>query len=357
MIPHLRLQSQQLADPVFDSPRELVSWMGAVQAQDYRMAKWALHLRLRAAPAGAVDEALRSGEIVRTHIMRPTWHFVAGEDIRWMLMLSGKRVRLANESFGRRFGISEAQYCRCNDLIGDMLRGGKSVTCREIGSSLEKAGIPDASQLVRRFLLRAESDGIICSGPDRDRQPTFALFDERVPRGKELSRDEALATLATRYFRSHTPATLQDFVWWSGLSLSEARRAMGSIHADLETGRFGGSELLVHRYWCGSRDPRTGGRAAGEVLHLLPPYDEYLISYKERGEVLSERYRSKAFNRWGIFYPVILHNGHIVGNWKPATGKRKGICETSFFDPKYYFDPVLLDHAVKRYGEFTGKRG
>ena len=132
---------------------------------------------------------------------------------------------------------------------------------------------------------------------------------------------------------------------------------MGSIHADLETGRFGGSELLVHRYWCGSRDPRTGGRAAGEVLHLLPPYDEYLISYKERGEVLSERYRSKAFNRWGIFYPVILHNGHIVGNWKPATGKRKGICETSFFDPKYYFDPVLLDHAVKRYGEFTGKRG
>ena len=116
------------------------------------MAKWALHLRLRAAPAGAVDEALRSGEIVRTHIMRPTWHFVAGEDIRWMLMLSGKRVRLANESFGRRFGISEAQYCRCNDLIGDMLRGGKSMTCREIGSSLEKAGIPDASQLVRRFL-------------------------------------------------------------------------------------------------------------------------------------------------------------------------------------------------------------
>ena len=115
------------------------------------------------------------------------------------------------------------------------------MTCREIGSSLEKAGIPDASQLVRRFLLRAESDGIICSGPDRDRQPTFALFDERVPRGKELSRDEALATLATRYFRSHTPATLQDFVWWSGLSLSEARRAMGSIHADLETGRFGGS--------------------------------------------------------------------------------------------------------------------
>ena len=103
MIPHLRLQSQQLADPVFDSPRELVSWMGAVQAQDYRMAKWALHLRLRAAPAGAVDEALRSGEIVRTHIMRPTWHFVAGEDIRWMLMLSGKRVRLANESFGRRY--------------------------------------------------------------------------------------------------------------------------------------------------------------------------------------------------------------------------------------------------------------
>lgn len=123
------------------------------------------------------------GEIVRTHIMRPTWHFVAGEDIRWMLMLSGKRVRLANESFGRRFGISEAQYCRCNDLIGDMLRGGKSMTCREIGSSLEKAGIPDASQLVRLFLLRAESDGIICSGPDRDRQPTFALFDERVPPG------------------------------------------------------------------------------------------------------------------------------------------------------------------------------
>lgn len=145
------------------------------------------------------------------------------------------------------------------------------MTCREIGSSLEEAGIPDASQLVRRFLLRAESDGIICSGPDRDRQPTFALFDERVPRGKELSRDEALATLATRYFRSHTPATLQDFVWWSGLSLSEARRAVGSIHGrsgdrQVRRKRTFGAPLLVR-----IEGPRTGGRAAGEVRICCRP--------------------------------------------------------------------------------------
>lgn len=273
-----------------------------------------------------------------------------------MLMLSGKRVRLANESFGRRFGISEAQYCRCNDLIGDMLRGGKSMTCREIGSSLEEAGIPDASQLVRRFLLRAESDGIICSGPDRDRQPTFACSTNGFPGVKNFP--------GTRHWQRSRHAisavTLPPpcRISFGGRACRFPKPA-GRWVRSMPIWRPAGSAEA--NFWCTVtvriEGSRTGGRAAGEVLHLLPPYDEYLISYKERGEVLSERHRSKAFNRWGIFYPVILHNGHIVGNWKPATGKRKGICETSFFDPKYYFDPVLLDHAVKRYGEFTGKRG
>ena len=158
MIPHLRLQSQQLADPVFDSPRELVSWMGAVQAQDYRMAKWALHLRLRAAPAGAVDEALRSGEIVRTHIMRPTWHFVAGEDIRWMLKLSSQRIIAACNSFAKGNGVDipESTYTKANDLFEKVLEGNNHLTKQELEDEIVKAGImPDSPKLGYLF-TRAE---------------------------------------------------------------------------------------------------------------------------------------------------------------------------------------------------------
>lgn len=239
----VRLSAQQLSDPRFDDPRALVRWMGAVQAQDYKAVRWAVGIRLRTASLRAVNRALERGEILRTHVMRPTWHLVAAEDIRWMLRLSARRIRSANSSLARSrgLGIDDGMYSRSNRLIEKMLRGNLCLTKRQIADRFQAAGIAADTHFMTRYLMRAEADGIVCSGPDRAGQFTYALLEERVAPVPELTRDESLGRLARAYFRSHSPATASDFAWWSGLSASDVRAAIGSIRDELETLRLGGS--------------------------------------------------------------------------------------------------------------------
>lgn len=337
---NIRLLSHQLIKPAFKTPKELVSWMGAIQAQKYNMAKWAIGVRLKSPKLQIIEEALRKGEIVRTHIMRPTWHFVAAEDIRWMLKLTGQRIKAANESFGRSMGVDDKLYPHCNDLIAKMLEGNKSLTREEVSTEFEKAGITVDAGQVRRFLTRAEADAIICSGPDKGRQPTYALLDERIPPTKDLTKEEALATLAHRYFQSHSPATMNDFVWWSGLSVSEARQAVSLIETEL----IKEQDFFVHESY-------NDKKVSKEILHLLPSFDEYLISYKDRTAVLHPDHHHKAFNSWGIFYPVILYNGKIIGNWKK--GKKEIDC--TFFEQTECIRQELLEDAQNRFQSFLGK--
>lgn len=223
-IPEIRLQNQQLSTPLFGHPKELVSWMGAMQAQDYTMVKWAVGMRLKSPGIQAVEKALHQGEILRTHIMRPTWHLVAAEDIRWMLKLSAQRIKSANDSYAKGHGleITEQQYDRSHTVLGNILSGKRSLTKQEIAEHFERSGLLADNYHMTRFMSRAEVEGIVCSGECRGRQHTYALLDERVPPTPELTKEEALARLATAYFRSHAPATLQDFSWWSGLPLTEA---------------------------------------------------------------------------------------------------------------------------------------
>ena len=210
-IPNIRLLNQQLLSPLFSQPKELVSWMGAMQAQDYTMSKWAVGLRLKSATIAQVNEALAKGEIVRTHIMRPTWHYVAGKDLRWMLQLTSSRLKKVIDSWVKASGldISENQYTQCNDLIGKMLSGGNCLTREEIEMELGHAGVPVTGDRVRRYVLRAEMEGIVCSGADKNGKPGYALLDEQVAPASSLPREEALARLAVNYFRSHSPATLK----------------------------------------------------------------------------------------------------------------------------------------------------
>lgn len=346
MVTGIRLAGHQLAEPQFDSPADLVGWMGAVQAQDYAMAKWAVGVRLKGAMLSRINEALASGEIVRTHVMRPTWHFVAGKDLRWMQKLTGPRVKKAIDSWVKSGGleVSEKQYTVCNDLLGKILSGGRCLTREEIEMEMEQAGVPIADERVRRYILRAEVEGIVCSGADKDGKPTYALLDEQVAPVSELVKEEALARLADAYFRSHSPATLNDFVWWSGLTVREAREAVGLISEQLVTERFETGEFLVH----------VSCRQAGNdaVVHLLPAYDEYLISYKERTTVMAAEHCPKAFNNWGIFYPVVLSQGRIVGNWKKTVRKSEVALSVSVFDSSGVIPEDALQNAEKRYRNF-----
>lgn len=347
MLKSVRVFSHQLVCPAFDHPRDLVAWMGAVQAQDYTMAKWAIGLRLKTATCSMIDEALGKGEIVRTHVMRPTWHLVAGEDVRWMLKLSGQRIRMAMASWVKGSGleIPESLYMKCNALIEKILAGNKSLTRQEIGEALVKAGVAMEHRSINYLMSRAEIDGIVCSGADKGGKSTYALLEEHVAPVRELCREESLAKLAVNYFRSHSPASLNDFVWWSGLSVTEAKQAIGLIGGQMIAEVFDGQQLWMHESCC------QRGKAA-EVVHFLPSFDEYLISYKERTTVMELQHHPKAFNRWGIFYPVVLHNGQIVGNWNKSVKKGVMTMGTSFFEPDGHPDEQLLRLAEDRYKAF-----
>lgn len=341
----IRLRSQQLAAPGFSEPEQLVSWMGAVQAQEWRMARWAVGMRMASGALGDVARAFDRGAILRTHILRPTWHYVAAEDIRWMLALSGPRVRSANESLGRAMDIPAKLYLRVNDLLVRILEGGRSLTKQAIREELGRFGIDAPGRCLTRFLIRAEADGIVCSGPLQRNSQTYALLDDRVPAGPVLPREEALALLARKYFRSHAPATPEDFAWWSGLPLTEARRAMELLGAELCPEDFPGGRMTVHVSW-------KGCGVADDAVHLLPPFDEYLISYKDRTAALDRRHNGRAFTPNGIFFPVVLYGGRIVGNWhKVLRGGRTAI-ETSFFPGESVPAPEQVGAAADRYRSF-----
>lgn len=301
-IPNIRLQNQQLLNPLFCQPKELVSWLGAMQAQNYSMVKWAVGMRLKSATIQTVEEALRKGEILRTHVMRPTWHLVAAEDIRWMLKLSARRIKSANDSFAKGYDleITDELYAKSYNLLEKILCGNKSLTKQEIAEHFCCSGIlvEADNHRMTRFMVRAEQEGIVCSGEDKGGKYTYALLEERVPPVPEITKDEALARLARSYFRSHAPAVLQDFIWWSGLPVSEAKQAIYLIESELTAEQWNGQTWYVHEA-C-----RTRGKVSGR-LHLLPSYDEYLLGYKGRTDVLPKEHYPKAFTNNGLFYIAV----------------------------------------------------
>ena len=348
-IPNIRLQNQQLLNPLFCQPKELVSWLGAMQAQNYSMVKWAVGMRLKSATIQTVEEALRKGEILRTHVMRPTWHLVAAEDIRWMLKLSARRIKSANDSFAKGYDleITDELYAKSYNLLEKILCGNKSLTKQEIAEHFCCSGIlvEADNHRMTRFMVRAEQEGIVCSGEDKGGKYTYALLEERVPPVPEITKDEALARLARSYFRSHAPAVLQDFIWWSGLPVSEAKQAIYLIESELTAEQWNGQTWYVHEA-C-----RTRGKVSGR-LHLLPSYDEYLLGYKDRTDVLPKEHYPKAFTNNGLFYPVILHEGQVIGNWSKSAKKGSASIECSWFRSNDCVDETVLNQEKDKYMRF-----
>jgi hypothetical protein len=336
--------SQQLVNPLFEKPKDIVSWMGAMQAQDYNMCKWAVGVRLKSATICDVENSLAKGEILRTHVMRPTWHLVAAEDIRWMLELCRTRIKAASASRDKYLEITENLFSKTNRLIEKMLEGNNHLTRQEIAAELSKAGIKvDTSRMIH-FMYRAE--GIVCSGIDKGKKQTYTIIDERVKPTKKLHKDEALALLAAKYFRSHSPASVLDFTWWSGLSLKDSKYAINLIECDLSKEKIINSDLLIHK---------SCNRAANisDCLCLLPAFDEYIISYKDRIDAIALEHQPKAFTRQGIFFPVIMYNGKIIGTWKKLAKNKKTEIETSLFDKNLKFDKGLLKKAINKHHLFT----
>jgi len=314
----LRLAGQFLTRNGPATPAQAVQILGAVQSQDYAGAKWAVAQRVPGVTDVAVEGAFDAGRILRTHVLRPTWHFVIPADIRWMLALTGPRVRAKMAGSNGRLGIDEALVRRSNAVFEKALAGGRSLTRAELAAALQHARVGVvAGQRLAHLLMLAELDGVVVSGPRRGKQFTYALLEERAPNAPSMTTEEAIHELARRYFTTRGPATPHDFAWWSGLTIADARRGIASNAAALERVSLGGMD-----YWMGVDQTPPSRRGSA---HLLPNYDEYFIGHRDRSAI-GARLRDVGSVMGGtVLVPnVIIVDGQLVGTWKRLGSGQRG---------------------------------
>jgi hypothetical protein len=312
-----------------------------VQAQEYGAAKWALGLRsARGTTDATIERAVDQGRILRTHVLRPTWHFVTPADIRWMLELTAPLVHRRMSTYDLRLGLDAGVMTRATSVIERALDDGRYLTRQELGAHLERAGLPVTSMQLAHIAMYAELEGVICSGPRRGKQFTYALLAERAPTGRPLPRDEALAELTRRYFRSHGPATIRDFVWWSGLRTADAKRGL-----EMNRARFHDTDGL--RYWSlGRAAPSDSGRKT--TVHLLPVYDEYLVAYRDHHAVPRPAYAI------GNLQHALVIGEQVAGTWRTISRIKRCVVDARPLRRLTATERRALDQAVTRYRRFLG---
>jgi hypothetical protein len=348
-ISFLRIKNQQIFRSKFNSAKEIAGWMGALQAQDFNMSKWAFGIRIPGSTELMINKAIDSGEVIRTHLLRPTWHFASADDIRWILELTAPNIRAGMKFRDRELGLTDPVIHKSNALLEKSLGNGNHLTREELISRLKHAGIEVNNNRASHILVRAEIEGIICSGKSVGTRPTYALLDERVPKGRKLYTDEALSELARRYFTSHGPATLLDFTWWSGLPVISSKVALESIKADFKF------EIIDNQtYWFS--DSSVEFKPAQDEIFFLPAYDEFIISYLDRRASLDPEVNKEAVSSNGIFYPVIIINGKVAGTWKRTIKNDNVVLVANLFDSNLLPAEKDFSEALSSYTDFIGKK-
>lgn len=342
-----RLLSQRLIGDACNTIADVVAWLGAVQAQDYALAKWALGMRVIGASDDDVERAFEKGTILRTHVLRPTWHFVTPADIRWLLALTAPRVHQRNALLYRRVEIDSAVRRRCNAALAKALRNDVHLQRDELRIVLHRAGIrTDGDARMSYLLMQAELDGLICSGPRRGKQFTYALLDNRAPSAKAVNRRDALVELTRRFFSSHGPATPQDFAKWSGLTVTETRLGLEGA------GRALASEVIDgQRYWFDSRAARAP-RARSSTAHLLSIYDEYLSGYKDRRAIIDVSHAARLRALGAALTAIVIVDGRVAGTWKRRVEKKAIAVTTDLFDRVTTRQQQAVNAAISRFVDF-----
>ena len=333
-----RLLNQHVSRAVLRRPADLVGRFGAMQAQEYEFAKWAIGLRLQDGPtSAAIERAFHQGAILRTHVMRPTWHFVTPADIRWLLALTGPRLQRLSAPHNRQLELDARTLTRGTAVVERALRDRQYLTRAELGERLRDARLVMSGQRLAQLMMHAELEAVACSGPRRGRHFTYALFAERAAGAAHVERDEALARLCRRYFSCHGPATIRDFVWWSGLTTADARRGVEMIRARRE-------EADGLHYWSVGSDRHEGNR--NDLAYLLPIYDEYLIAYRDRIAVPHAP---------GVtFQHAVIVRGQVAGTWTVTRRSATVQVTLTLLRPVTRAESRALDSAAARYEGFMG---
>jgi hypothetical protein len=345
-----RLHRQFLAG---ESPHskadEVVRALCAVQSQDFAGARWALAMRSNGLDEAAVDAAFDRGDIVRTHVLRPTWHFVTPEDLQWMLSLTGPRIGRIMASYNRKLGLTPAVFRKSHRVIEKALSEKGSLTRPELKAELDRARIPtEGTQRLAHLVMQAEIDALVCSGPQRGKQSTYSLVAQRVKKSRMLHPDEALHELTVRYFASRAPATVRDFSWWSGLTMGECNRGIAMAGAGLQ--RF----TLDDKSYLAPPDFELPLKAPA-TAHLLPNYDEYFIGFKDRSAI-GQRISSSALVTGGnaLIAHVVLVDGQLVGGWRRGYDQGKTALRFELLVKLTRMEQLRVKRAVAHFAKYAG---
>ncbi len=346
-IPAERLHNQYITRASRQSPADLVAWLGAVQAQEYPAAKWGLGLRMREGTTDTeIERACDEGAILRTHVMRPTWHFVHAADIRWMLELTAPRVHKAMGSYYRGLELEATTLAKAAATIERALRDGALLTRAELGLHLHRAGLAAKGPRLALMTMYAELEGLVCSGPRRGNQFTYALLARRAPQARQLTRDEALAELTRRYFTSHGPATVVDFVWWSGLLTADAKRG-------LEINRARSEVVGTRTYWTLNRSIKAVPER--RTVYLLPIYDEYVVAYRDREAVPHASSSGHSPSLGSVtFQHALVIDGQVAGTWRTSRTARAHAVNVIPLRRLTATDRRTIAVRVERYTRFLG---
>jgi len=343
---HIRLENQRLEGQQPTSPVDVIRQLGGVQAQDFGGASWAVCQRTRDMPASDFIAMFAAGEILRTHVMRPTWHFVAAEDIDWMLDLTRDRLLQAVSYYYRQYELNADTFITTDSIIQRALEGGNQLTRSELAATLAAQGINVADTVrLAHIVGHAETLGIICSGVPRGKQQTYALLSERVQQPRKLTRSEAITELARRYFTSHGPATLEDYAWWSGLTKADARAGLESIQNE-----FVHESLADKIYWFApSTAPITPMHA-----HLLPNYDEYVVAYANREALFDATHTNLLNSRQNpLFSNVLIIDGVIAGTWTKTVRRKNTTVTINAFKPLSTTERTAVQVASQCYANYN----
>jgi len=347
-IANQRLLNQQISDPTFRSPEKLLSHLGAIQAQDFAMAKWAIGSRIPGLAEADVEKSFEKGTIVRTHILRPTWHLVAAEDLRWMLELTAPHVRRIVNSYSQKLELTDALLSKTRKIIEKSLSGNNHLTRKEIMQILSENGINSDGWRSSHIMFDAELSGLVCNGINKGKQFTYSLIDETIKKHNSFSGDEALAELTFRYFNSRGPATIPDFCWWSGLTLTKARKGVElnsqKLHQFIKENQT--------YYFTGNLTESKPDK----TIYFLPAFDEFLIAYKDRSASMDTSHYKKVIAGYGIFKPLMIQNGFVKGTWQRTVKKDEVHIQLSFIDKVNKSEFEKFAKASEDYGNFLGKK-
>lgn len=347
-----RLANQRVMDRPFTEPAAVVAWLGAMQAQDYLGALWSIGLRMATTPQPPteqlIEQAIVDRTIIRTWPMRGTLHFVAAADVRWLLALLTPRQIAQSAGRYRQLELDDATFARSQEIFVQALQGRQERTREDLYRDLEEGGIPPTGQRGYHLLGRAAQDGLICFGAASGKQQTFVLLDEWAPPTPPLARDEALAELARRYFTSHGPATVHDLARWAGITIADAKQGAAAASAALIQER-----VADQSYWL--PHSASAPAASAEALYLLPGFDEFILGYGDRSDVLDPTYADRICPGGnGVFSPTLVIRGRVVGTWKRTLQKRRVIIKLDPFSPLSQGDMAAVTDAATLYADFLG---